>query len=117
MKLSIVTGRPFNTVCLGCNKKIWAGDVVDYQDKPIRTYADLDGKSFNAYYCEPCAMPHLASNGNWFPANNGTETPFTTRTGKRLLYVWQPATGKHAYLDLSTDIVLSDEEASAALGL
>lgn len=53
---------------------------------------------------------------NWQPANGGTETPFTTRNRRRLLYVWQPSTGNHAYLDCDTDIVLSDEEARLALG-
>ncbi len=57
-----------------------------------------------------------AAQGNWLPANNGTETPFTARSGKVLLYVWQPSTGRHAYLDVGTDIVLSDDEALAALG-
>jgi hypothetical protein len=55
--------------------------------------------------------------GDWFPANGGTETPFTSRSGKRLLYVWQPRTGNHAYLDLGSDVILSDEQASAALML
>ena len=54
--------------------------------------------------------------GHWYPACNGTETPFTSRSGKRLLYVFQPTTGKHAYLDLGTDLILSPEEATAALG-
>lgn len=52
---------------------------------------------------------------NWLPANGGTETPFTTRTGARLLYCWQPSTGKHAYLDCGTDIILTDDEARQAL--
>jgi hypothetical protein len=55
--------------------------------------------------------------GDWFPANGGTETPFQTRTGRRLLYCWQPSTGRHAYLDVGTDLILSDEEAFAALGM
>lgn len=54
--------------------------------------------------------------GYWMPANGGTETPFLTRSGKRLLYCWQPSTGKHAYLDCDSDIFLSDEEAWLALG-
>lgn len=53
---------------------------------------------------------------HWIPACGGTETPFLTRTGKRLLYVYQPSTGRHAYLDCDTDIVLSDQEAFEALG-
>jgi hypothetical protein len=56
-----------------------------------------------------------AAQGNWFPANGGTEEPFTARTGRRLLYVWQPTTGRHAYLDLGTDLILTDNEARLAL--
>lgn len=57
------------------------------------------------------------ANGNWIPASGGTETPFKSRSGKTLLYCYQPSTGKHAYLDVGTDMILSDEEANAALGL
>ncbi len=56
-------------------------------------------------------------NGNWYPANGDTETPFVSRSGRRLLYCWQPSTGRHAYLDCGTDIILTDEEAGAALAL
>ena len=55
--------------------------------------------------------------GNWLPACGGTEQPFTTRRGFRLLYCWQPATGNHAYINLDTDIVLTDTEALYALGV
>lgn len=57
-----------------------------------------------------------AEQGNWVPACNGTEVPFTTRNGRRLLYCWQPSTGRHAYLDMGTDLILTDEEALLALG-
>lgn len=57
-----------------------------------------------------------AEQGNWVPACGGTEVPFNTRTGRRLLYCWQPSTGKHAYLDLGTDYFLTNEEAFEALG-
>lgn len=57
-----------------------------------------------------------AEQGNWLPACGGTEVPFKTRTGKTLLYMWQPSTGKHAYLDMGSDMFLSDEEAQYALG-
>jgi hypothetical protein len=53
--------------------------------------------------------------GAWYPACGGTETPFRARSGKRLLYCWQPSTGNHAYLDLDSDMFLTDEEAQAAL--
>jgi len=62
----------------------------------------------------PLGSPR-SRNDNWVPANGGTETPFVTRTGRRLLYCWQPSTGRHAYLDLGTDLILTDEEAELAL--
>ena len=58
-----------------------------------------------------------ASEGNWYPACGGTEVEFKSRTGRRLLYCWQPLTGRHEYLDLDSDIVLSDDEAQIALGM
>jgi len=57
------------------------------------------------------------SQGNWVSCVGRQRRNFTTRTGRRLLYCWQPLTGKHAYLDVGTDIILSDEEAQAALGM
>lgn len=62
------------------------------------------------------ALDDARSQGNWEPANGGTEVPFFTRNGRRLLYCWQPSTGNHAYLDVCTDLILSDEEARLALG-
>lgn len=56
-----------------------------------------------------------AEQGNWVPACGGTEVPFTTRGGLRLLYCYQATTGRHAYLNVETDIILSDEEAWEAL--
>lgn len=54
--------------------------------------------------------------GDWVPACGGTEQPFTTRTRRRLQYMWQPSTGRHAYLDVDADLFLTDDEAWAALG-
>jgi hypothetical protein len=56
-----------------------------------------------------------AEQGSWVPASGGTEVPFTSRSGRRLLYCYQATTGRHAYLDCGTDIVLSDEDAGACL--
>lgn len=53
----------------------------------------------------------------WVAANGGMELPFNTRTGRRLLYCYNPKQGRHAYLDLGTDIILTDDEACTALGL
>jgi hypothetical protein len=68
------------------------------------------------HVCGKRTWEHDPKQGNWFPGNGGTETPFLSRSGKRLQYMWQPSTGRHAYLDLSTDFILSDEEAALALG-
>jgi hypothetical protein len=62
------------------------------------------------------AEENRKAQGNWFPACGGTETEFKTRLGRRLLYCWQPSTGRYAYIDLDQDIILSDEEAQFALG-
>jgi hypothetical protein len=58
-----------------------------------------------------------AEQGAWTPACHGTEVPFLTRTGQRLLYCYQASTGRHAYLDCGTDMILSDDDARAALGM
>ena len=41
--------------------------------------------------------------GNWVPASGGTETPFFTRSGRKLLYVYRASTGRHAYLDVQSE--------------
>lgn len=56
-----------------------------------------------------------AEQGPWIPGTG--EEPIVTRNRRRLLYCWQPSTGRKAYLDLDTDLLLSDEEAWAALGI
>ena len=43
--------------------------------------------------------------------------PFTTRTGRRLLYMWNTETGEHAYYDVVNDIFLSGDEAATALAM
>ena len=55
------------------------------------------------------------ANGDWVPACNRTEVPFTARSGKRMLYVWQPSSGRHAYLDVEADLIMSDADAAAHL--
>lgn len=57
------------------------------------------------------------NNGDWVPGCGGTEVSFITRSGRKLLYCYQPSTGKHAYLDLGTDIILTDEEARLAMNM
>lgn len=63
------------------------------------------------------AAKRKAEQGAWTPASGGTETPFYTRNRRRLLYCYQATTGRHAYLDCDTDLILSDDEARNALGV
>jgi hypothetical protein len=58
-----------------------------------------------------------ADQGSWVPACGGTEVPFYTRGGVKLLYCWQPSTGRHAYLDCDQDLFLTDQEAWNLLGM
>lgn len=50
--------------------------------------------------------------GRLIPACGGTEQPFMCR-GYRLLYCWDTGTGKHHYVNLDTDLILSNEEVEA----
>jgi hypothetical protein len=58
------------------------------------------------------ARQSRAKRGAWVPANGGTEQPFTVR-GYRLQYLWQQATGRHAYINCDTDVLLTDDEVNA----
>ena len=58
------------------------------------------------------ARQRRAEQGAWVPACGGTEQPFAMR-GYRLQYLWQPSTGRHAYINCDTDILLTDAEVSA----
>ena len=59
-------------------------------------------------------MAVVGNADRWVPACGGTEKEFTCK-GFRLLYVYNPRWQKHAYLNLDTDMVLSDEEAQEIL--
>lgn len=52
----------------------------------------------------------------WLPANGGKEEPFISRSGIRLLYVYNPFLQKHAYMRLDRDEVISDQEAMSLMG-
>jgi hypothetical protein len=53
--------------------------------------------------------------GNWYPVCGGTEQPFVSRSGVRMLYCWQPSTGAHGYIDLGRDMLMTEDEVRAAL--
>jgi hypothetical protein len=54
-------------------------------------------------------------NGPIYPACGGTEEPFTVN-GTTWLYVWQPSSGCHGYLNMTTDVVEWNSEFSPELG-
>ena len=58
-----------------------------------------------------------AKQGAWYPACGGTEVPFATRSGVVIQYMYQPATGTHAYYRVHDDLFVSNEEAFMLLGL
>jgi len=72
----------------------------------------IAGETFASYLAR---LTEWKSQGDWFPACGGTEVSFVTRSGARLLYCYQPRSGRHAYLDCASDVILSDSEASALL--
>lgn len=65
----------------------------------------------------PPVIVRPANGDHWVAACGGTETPFKTRSGKTLWYMWNTRTGEHAYLDMDNDIFLTTPEALAALGM
>jgi hypothetical protein len=73
-------------------------------------------ESEQGVFVRDCAACGRAAQ-NWIPANGGREVPFTSRSGRRLLWCYQPATGEHAYVDCDNDLIISDEEARLLMGL
>jgi hypothetical protein len=53
----------------------------------------------------------------WLPASGGTEVPFFSRSGAKLLYCYNPKLDRHAYLRVDGDTILSDDEAAMHLAL
>lgn len=54
-------------------------------------------------------------NGSWVPGCGGTEQPMTVN-GVRVLYCWHTGTGEHAYMNLDTDMIMTDAEFDALRG-
>lgn len=62
-------------------------------------------------------LARIANADRWVPACSGTENPFVSRGGPRLLYCWNPCQQRHAYLNVDTDMIIEPEEAAMLLGL
>ncbi len=45
----------------------------------------------------------------WIPGCCGMETVFKSRSGIRMLWCWNPGQGRHAYLNVDTDIIIPAE--------
>jgi hypothetical protein len=89
-------------MCSACS-----GDY-EYDETPE---SESEGENVHISLSRQIAIEeYRKSQGNWIPACGGTETEFKTRSGFRLLYVYQPSTGNHAYLNLDTDMILYDSE-------
>lgn len=89
---------------------IWECPICDTHH---RFYAHRPNRIERCDDCNRDVFPRIVydpAQGNWIPACGGTEVPFYSRTGRKLLYVWQPSSGNHAYLDCGTDMLLTSEE-------
>jgi hypothetical protein len=62
----------------------------------------------------PERLEERKARGRWVPASGGSEQPYKTRSGIRVLYCWNTGTGEHAWLNVDTDIIMTAEEADAA---
>lgn len=62
-------------------------------------------------------MAIAANADRWVPAHRGTEQPFVSRSGIRMLYCFNPRQQNHAYINADTDVVMTEEETRAALML
>lgn len=59
---------------------------------------------------------HYCRQASLVPAAGGTEQPFVTRLGARVMYCWDPSISgrdSHCYVNLDTDVILADCELAA----
>lgn len=68
-----------------------------------------------AYQADDQIVRDAVASDGWVPANGGSEAPILLASGDRLLYCWHPASGRHAYLDMRSDVILADDQAFAIL--
>jgi len=86
-------------------------------ERPFEDYGPIM-HDFAVEDLEPNPFPALSEGQNpdgWYPANGGSERPFKSRSGRTLLYCFNPAKREHAYLDMDNDVILSNEEAAALM--
>lgn len=109
-----------------CDARSWAADENfgpalkgDLDDEYINTAKAVEAIFLKNGWMKPLPAPDFSNKNddNWYPACGGTEKPFVSRSGKRMLYVFQPSTGNHAYMDVDTDMILTDDEAQRYLGV
>jgi len=83
-------------------------------ERPFEAYGPIIHE-FAQDDLEPNPFPALTEEhlpDGWFPASGGAEKPFKSRSGRTLLYCYNPAKHAHAYLDQDNDIILTDKEAA-----
>jgi hypothetical protein len=57
---------------------------------------------------------HKINRDQWVAACGGSEKPFKAPNGLLVWYMWNRKTGEHAYLNVKTDIFLTQEEVEQA---
>jgi len=55
-----------------------------------------------------CIRMMSEGDDHWLPANGGQETPFLDRAGRRLMWCFNPAQQRHAYIDLDRDMEIEE---------
>jgi hypothetical protein len=80
-----------------------AVQVANQTPKPIGPWSAIPGK---AEY--DCAIAGLTD--TWVPGGGGNETPIVQRNGDRWLWCYNPGQGRHAYINLETDIEVPEAD-------
>jgi len=108
--------------CPMCRKAFMLAEVGSMSPKEERAYKRVfDSKGGRATH------PRLPDDA-WRPASkfrasssrlpSSTEDPIELPlSGTRLQYMYQPSSGRYAYMNLDTDMIISDEEAHIFLAM
>jgi len=46
----------------------------------------------------------------WVIATGGNSVPFVSRNGKKYLLIWNPKLRQNAYLEVESDVIITDDE-------
>lgn len=89
-------------------------DAIDriYQarDRALRALdevTDTEGAKLVGVCTDEYRVAFESNADRWVPGAGGHETPFRDRAGRTLLWCWNPAQRRHAYIDTGSDLEVS----------